>query len=277
MTIQITTIDKVVLLEMHKILSSSSGYDISIQDELDYFDPDQAINWFLATNQSNDQLGFIRCFKISSDWSLGEFFINSLSKNRFEIGEMLLQHFSQNSSFPSGHKLRFDISINDYVINNLLIERGFSHKKQIFKFFEMPTNDFNDKDFKRTLIDNINVNQVAEVLSNLVPVGSNEVTGWLNNDQVRCIAVDGEIIVAAQISNGEESVEIVRIATHLDFLRQGYAEKLIRDICKESFQKGKSKIYLKVDSEKIPATHLYKKIGFKEIEEKTQYWPSSWY
>ena len=137
---------------------------------------------------------------------LGEFFINPLSENRIKIGEKLLQHFSQNSSFPIGHKLRFDISINDQVMNNLLIEKGYSHKKQTFNFFEMPTNDFNDKDFKRALIDNINVNQVAEVLLNLVSVDSDEVSGWLNNDQIRCIATDGEIIVAAQISNGEESV-----------------------------------------------------------------------
>ena len=155
MTIQITTIDKAVLLQMHKILSNSAGYDISIQDELDYFDPAQSTNWFLATSQSNEQLGFIRCFEISSDWSLGEFFINPLLKNRAEIGEKLLQYFSQKSSFSIGHKLRFDISINDLVMNNLLIEKDFSHKKQTFKYFEMPSNDFNDKVFKRALIDNI--------------------------------------------------------------------------------------------------------------------------
>lgn len=125
MTIQITAIDKAVLLQMHKVLSSSAGYDISIQDELDYSDPALAINWFLATNQISDQLGFIRCFEISTDWSLGEFFINPLLENRLEIGEKLLQSFSQKSSFPVGHKLRFDISINDHVVNNLLIEKGF--------------------------------------------------------------------------------------------------------------------------------------------------------
>ena len=134
MTIQITTIDKVILLHMHKVLSSSAGYDISIQDELDYFDPAQAINWFLATGPNSDQLGFIRCFEISSDWSLGEFFINPLLENRVEIGEKLLQSFSQKSTFSVGHKLRFDVSINDHLINNLLIEKGFSHKKQTFKY-----------------------------------------------------------------------------------------------------------------------------------------------
>lgn len=56
MTIQITTIDKAILLQMHKILSSSAGYDISIQDELEYFDPAQATNWFLATRQRKFQI-----------------------------------------------------------------------------------------------------------------------------------------------------------------------------------------------------------------------------
>jgi ribosomal protein S18 acetylase RimI-like enzyme len=277
MTIQIISIDKDVLSQMQKILSSSAGYDVSIQDELDYFNPAQSGTWFLATDQNGEQLGFIRCFEINSEWSLGEFFITSFSEKRVEVGEKLLQYFSSKSSFPNGHRLRFDISINDHVLNNLIIEKGLSHKKQIFKYFEIPTVGFSDKDFKSASIDNVNVNQVAEVLSNLAPVELGELSSWLSNNQVRTITVDGKVIVAAQISNADESVEIVRIATHPDFLRQGHAEKLINDICQESFQKGKSKIYLKVDSVKIPAIHLYKKVGFKEVEEKTQYWHSSWF
>lgn len=277
MKIQITAVDKEFLFQMHKILSSSAGYDISIQDELDYFDPTQSTNWFLAKSENNEQLGFIRFFEMNSDWSLGEFFVYPFLENRVEIGEKLLLSFSLKSSFSVGHKLRFDVPVHDYAINNLLMEKGFSHKKQTFKFFEIPTANFIDEDFKRVSIDNISETLIAEVLSNLVPVHSNEVTGWLENDQVRYVAVNGEIVAAAQISFGEKSLEIVRIATHLSFLRQGHAEKLIKDICKEGFQKSKSKVCLKVDVEKNPAIHLYKKIGFEEIIEKNQYWHSSWY
>lgn len=277
MTIQVTNIDKDTLLQMHGILSRSAGYDISIQDEIDYFDPGKTTAWFLAADQEGEHLGFIRFFEMNSDWSLAEFYIDSHLKNREDVGEKLLQSFKQAASFGSGHRLRFDVLLRDHLINNLLMEKDFSHKKQTFKYFEMDLISFDDIHFKRSNSENINAAQVTEVLSNLTPVDLEEVLSWIDRDQVRFITNDRHIVAAAQISYDEESVEIVRIATHLDFLRQGFAEKLISDICKESFQAEKKKIYLKVDSEKLPAIHLYKKIGLKEIEDKTQFWHSKYY
>jgi ribosomal protein S18 acetylase RimI-like enzyme len=277
MKIQIASIDQNILTEMSKILSSSAGYDISIQDELDYFNPDQSIGWFLATDEDGNQLGFIRFFEMNEEWSLGEYFIDQSLKNRREVGEQLLANFNKNTSFPLGHRLRFDISCNDQMMNSILEERGFSQKKQTFKYFEMDISRYEEQEFKRVAVDDANSNQVAEVLSNLSPVESPEVLKWIKNDQVRIAIVDSNIVAAAQISYGEETIEIVRIATHPNFLRKGHAEKLIQEICKESLQKNMKKIYLKVDSEKIPAIHLYQKIGFIEIVDKTQFWHSRWF
>lgn len=277
MTIQVINIEKDVLLKMHEILSRSAGYNISIQDEVDYFNPDKSTAWFLAIDQEGDHLGFIRFFEMNSDWSLAEFYIDQHLKNRADVGEKLLQNFKQAASFVPGHRLRFDVLLKDHLINALLIEKDFSHKKQTFKYFEMDLINFGDIHFKKSNSENLNAIQVTEVLSNLVPVDVDEVLSWIDRDQVRFITNDRQIVAAAQISYDEESVEIVRIATHLDFLRQGYAKKLISDICKESFQAEKKKIYLKVDSEKLPAIHLYKKIGLKEIEDKTQFWHSKYY
>lgn len=109
------------------------------------------------------------------------------------------------------------------------------------------------------------------------PVTEVQAQEWIKRDKIRIYIEDSKVACAAQIATFETSMEIVRIATHTEFLRQGYASKLLRQILMEASEAGKSSVHLKVESARTAAIATYKKLGFIEDPEKSQIWHSRWY
>ena len=275
MEMTISPINRNTLSEMHEILCLSAGYQISIENELQYFDPKNSSGWLVAKNRDNRNLAFIRHFKQNIDWSLAEFYVDFNLKNRRDLAQSLITKFKKEAQFPSGHRLRFDILKFDSELNNLVISSGYSQKVQLFRHFEMSVNSTIKLEHLNS--ESINVQEVTETLLHLNPVTESEVQGWINNGQIRTVVDKSRVVSAAQVFVHANSIEINRIATHPQYLRQGNAERLIHMIRSEAAYTGQNRITLKVEDIRNSAIALYKKSGFIEVEDKSQFWHSSWH
>lgn len=269
-------INRDLLTGMQDILSQSAGYNVGIEDELEYFETVDASSWILAQDLNGKNIAFIRHMR-QGDWSLGELYVMSNASDRQSIAKALLTEFQKHASFATGHLLRFDVLKSDRILNEALIDLGFSQKRQEFLHFDLNLNAISEDVVAANKLQNLSPADVRETFENLHPVSEVEVTQWIKNGTIRASFADSKIAAAAQIYESDDTMEINRIATNPAFLRQGHARKLIDEIIIEARIRLKKRVYLKVDSEKIPAISLYRNTGFEEQTEKAQYWHSRVY
>lgn len=272
---KLTAINRSSLRNLYPFLCRSAGYEVCLEDELEYFDPEAAKSWAVATSEDGRSLGLIRSFRQSGDWSLGELFVDADCEDRLLVAMALLDHFKIRSRFDQGHRLRFDLRLRDSDLNEAVIACGYSEKTQIYLHFERAIGTSNEKYAPQ----NPTVTQIPEIiatLSFLNSVTEAEVSSWLRADQIRMVQIGSRIACAAHIRESDDAFEISRIATHADFLRNGYATKLISQLAQEAAVKKKSRLYLKVEDTKSPAIATYRKAGFHSDEIKTEIWHSSW-
>lgn len=269
-------LDLEALKEIHNLLSLSAGYQVSIEDELKYFDSETARSWVRAQDVNGRNLGFIRSFPQGSNWSQGELYVDPSCTNRREVIKALIESFKNRVHFSGGHRLRFDTRIRDTELNEEIEAYGFSQTKQVFLHFEKAVFERAKKSIysKPTLN---HVREIAETLSYLKPVDEVQVRDWVNSDSIRGVFHQAKVVSAAQISKSNDAIEIVRIATHGNLLRRGFATQLISQIIQEASDMGKSFVYLKVEDNRDTALSAYQKAGFVENNEKSQIWHSRWY
>ncbi len=268
-------IDRDILASMQEILSQSAGYEVGIEDELEYFNPASAVSWFVAKDSVDKNVGLIRQIN-QGEWSQGELYIAPDVQERKGVAQGLIAEFQKHVSFEKGHRLRFDVKRTDMELNDVLLASGFSQKQQLFLHFEFPLPSHSEILTLNIKNQSLNPIEVAGVLEHLHPVSESEVTRWIQNGTIRATFLESKITAAAQIFESDDATEINRIATHPLFLRRGHARNLVEEIILEAKMKHKERIYLKVESKKIPAILFYKNTGFIERPEQAQLWHTCW-
>lgn len=88
----------------------------------------------------------------------------------------------------------------------------------------------------------------------------------------RVMADAGEVIGYIDYWVIHEEAHIATVATHPDRLRQGVAEKLLRDGIADMRQRGVGIITLEVRQSNIPAQELYRKLGFRTLGIRKKYY-----
>ena len=258
-------------------MNRSAGYQVSMEDELQYYNADSSSGWLVARDCANRNVGFIRRFEQGADWSLGEIFIETTIQDRKSVAQKLLSEFNEKIELPAAHRLRFDISNSDVELNGALEELGFSQKKKEFHHYEIPLISEFRTDTAIVLPTRERAREVAETLSCLHPVTETEAIKWIEEDSIRAVSMENRISSAAQVYDRGCSAEINRIATHSDFMRKGSATTLLHQVCRELRTKGKTTLFLKVENIRQPAISFYKSFGFSEVKEKGQVWHSRRY
>lgn len=264
------------LSQMQDILNRSAGYAVNIADEIEYFDPAACAGWWLAMGSDGNPMAFIRHFKQNFDWSLGEIYIGSEAEDRTTIAKALLGKFQNSIRFPNAHRLRFDVNSYDQDLNCVLKAEGFSEKAQIFRFFEysdMENATLSDPEYASVS----DAKGVAETLSNLHPVSSDEARRWIEDKNILIVRDHERVVAAAQIYEFDDALEVNRFATHEKYLRRGFARRLMNTVFQESTIRSKKRVYLKVEENRAPAIDLYLSVGFEENRDKCQTWHSRWY
>ncbi len=261
---------------MQELLSNSMGYSVSMEDELHYYLPENALGWLIARDDKQRNIGFIRSFKQSAEWTLAEFYIDPLFEDRKRVAIQLLKEFKVRANFLPGHRIRFDISFHDADLNLALVETGFSQKKQVFHYFSLSIYNESTAKELNSAIEPDRAQEISEVMSNLHPTTIMDVQKWVKEKTLRIVSDEDRICSVAQIISRGTSAEILRLATNPKCARKGYATQLLKEVCQDLHSRGKTILFLKVESIREPAILFYKQFGFHEIQDKKQIWHSSW-
>lgn len=120
------------------------------------------------------------------------------------------------------------------------------------------------------------VSQVAmlEKLCFSDPWSENSVAGELTNQLAHwLVAVDGDRVagyVGSQTVMDE--TDMMNIAVHPDYRRQGIAEALVQTLVSDLKARGSRCLTLEVRASNEPAQRLYEKLGFSQIGKRPNYY-----
>ena len=94
----------------------------------------------------------------------------------------------------------------------------------------------------------------------------NKLAFWL-------VATEGET-VAGYIGSQTvmDETDMMNVAVHPDFRRQGIAEALVNGLVKQLKDMGSHCLTLEVRASNVPAISLYEKLGFSEIGRRKNYY-----
>jgi [ribosomal protein S18]-alanine N-acetyltransferase len=89
------------------------------------------------------------------------------------------------------------------------------------------------------------------------------------------VAVDrGEVVGYAALAYNDDSADLLRVAVHPDRRREGVARRLCEDIL-ASVDPARTRVLLEVAADNVPATALYSRLGFAEIDRRRRYYGGS--
>ncbi len=93
----------------------------------------------------------------------------------------------------------------------------------------------------------------------------------------RVFGIRQQGVLAAYIAFSliEDEMEILNLAVHPEYRRQGYAERLLREAFEVCRAMGVRKSFLDVKESNEPALGLYRKIGYKRIGVRKKYYPDT--
>lgn len=260
------------LSKLKPLLNKSAGYDIGLEDELEYFRSIIPMNWFYICEE-NTPIGFIRCFP-QGTWGTVELFIDLKdSPTKIAIAELLLETFLQHTSFEKGFRLRFEIPSSDVELIQLIKEVEFKDRIETFLHYQKNLLNLNQPiaAHKAQFED---AAQIKNAIENLHEVAEEEVLNWIGSENIYIHRLDSKIASAAQVFRHGNSAEINRIATNSAFLRRGSALALLISIHGDLKGSGVETVFLKVDEQKVPARKLYEKVGYQRAHDKDQVWLS---
>jgi len=120
------------------------------------------------------------------------------------------------------------------------------------------------------------VSQVAELekLCFTDPWSERSVASELTNSlSLWLVATEGTRVagyIGSQTVMGE--TDMMNVAVHPEYRRQGLAELLVTELIKQLQQQGSTCLTLEVRASNEPAIHLYKKLGFSQIGRRPNYY-----
>lgn len=87
------------------------------------------------------------------------------------------------------------------------------------------------------------------------------------------VAVSGDTVVGYIGSQSSfDEADVMNVAVHPDFRRQGIAEKLISTLVEELKNRGIHALMLEVRASNAPAIALYEKLGFQQVGLRKNYY-----
>ncbi len=262
------------LVDLKPLLDKSAGYEVALQDEVEYFQRLTNSNGFYARSANGRVAGFVRSFQFEPTCSLIEFYVDPDCGHRKLLAYELFQKFQDQLKSKTEHRWRVDLLHSDTEMNEVIQDLQFADEIKIFRYFEIDPKSVNLVDPETSLDQSADPMDVATVLSFLSPVSEYDAQMWMNDEQLRILKLNSEIICVAQVFINDDSAEIVRISTHPEYKSQGYGAKLMAQFIQELRLKKISRLFLKVEEKNEQAMRFYNKLGFQENVSLKQYWYS---
>lgn len=256
------------------LFDRSAGYEVTLQDEVEYFQRQTRSNGLYARNSTGQVVGFVRSFEFEPTWSLIEFYVDLNCGHRKLLASELFQKFQVEFSLKANHRWRVDLLFSDVEMNEVVQESKFADEFKIFRYFELDLKSVKLKDQQLILVKSGDPMEAATVLSFLSPVSEYDAQMWINDDKLRILKMNNEIICVAQVFIHDDCAEIVRISTKPQYRAHGYGSKLIDQLVQELVTQKIPWLFLKVEDKNEEAIGFYQKLGFQENKGLKQYWYS---
>jgi ribosomal protein S18 acetylase RimI-like enzyme len=266
------TIDSFPLLK--ELLDQSAGYDVSLEDEVEYFNPAQSTSWQYAVNNENLPTGFIRFFRHSGGFCTGEIFVPLNDKQREEILCLLLDNFLERFEFQSKDRVRFDIPMNDLAVINSLKSKGFI---SLIETYICYGKDINKKEtsFSELIYPSMEqFEKVKETITQIHSFSDEEIETAITAKNILTLDYNNDFAVVSRFSIIEDKAEIIEIVTDQKYRNKGLGLRFLELMANHLFDKGIKNIYLFVKDSNLPAIKLYEKAGFSIDDGRSQIWLS---
>ncbi|MDO9183233.1 MAG: GNAT family N-acetyltransferase [Bacteriovorax sp.] len=266
------TVESLLLLK--DLLDQSAGYDISIEDEVEYFNPAQSTSWLYTVNDENLPTGFIRFFRHSGGFCSGEIFVPHKDKQREEVLCLLLDNFLERFEFQPKDRVRFDIPINDLALTNSLKSKGFISLIETYICYKK---DLNKKENNLNDLIYPTMEQFEKIKETLIQIHSfsdEEIETAITTKNILTIDYNNDFAVASRFSIKDDKAEIIEIVTDQKYRNKGLGSRFLEVMANHLFDKGIRNIYLFVKDSNLPAIKLYEKADFTIDDGRSQIWLS---
>ena len=106
------------------------------------------------------------------------------------------------------------------------------------------------------------------------PWSENSVASELKNKLALWLVAEEEGRVAGYIGSQTctDESDVMNVAVHPDFRRQGIGERLILDLIDQLNQRGNHSLTLEVRTSNVSAIALYRKLGFEQVGLRKNYY-----
>lgn len=109
----------------------------------------------------------------------------------------------------------------------------------------------------------------AAAFTNARSWSADEFQALTSQDTTILFGDENSFILARRIL---EEVEILTLATHPTYTRQGRASANLQTLLTDSVSNGVLRVFLEVASDNSPARHLYQQAGFGQIARRERYY-----
>jgi ribosomal protein S18 acetylase RimI-like enzyme len=194
--------------------------------------------------------------------------------NRKIVIKCLLDNFLNFVDFQKNDRLRFDISLCDLTLINILKSEGFSSRIEEYCYYEKSIVKTEDSSGILLVPSIENFEKIKHTLIQIHDFSDEEIEESIKKKNILVLESNGDFSVVTRFSTRDYKVEIVEIVTDKNFRNMGFGLKFIKLMTNHFFDLGVNSIYLFVKDDNKPAKKLYEKANFIKNKAKSQIWLS---
>ncbi|PKK88542.1 MAG: hypothetical protein CVV64_18240 [Candidatus Wallbacteria bacterium HGW-Wallbacteria-1] len=285
MTSEILPFTRETLNILEPILAQAFGPGFDFHDEVDYFDPSAAQNWFYLIDSSGFPRAYIRFFNMEDMMYSLDFYAVDCTERSNHVRK-LLAHFRQHCKFPEKAEFLVRLTAADSDIADLFREVFPDRSEKVYLKYALSMSSRSSQEREpfiaglardaRTFQE---LNAIQNIMSCLKTYSHEQLQDLWKREMLYCRKHEGIIVSALHChpeSNDSSieaaaSIEIITLATAPESRNGGHAESLLREFI-ERIASQFQKVTLMVNRSNDAAIRLYEKTGFCCCPEMQETW-----
>jgi ribosomal protein S18 acetylase RimI-like enzyme len=248
------------------LLSASYGAPVDLGDELDYFDPERALGWFVAVSDQTPR-GFVRQFSSGSGHCQLELYVDD-GDDRCEVALQLLAAFD--ASLAQEQVLAtWRLPSSSDLLD--LARQALPGDERVFRTYEADLQPPLPFDAAVRALEVREAARAQAVLSSLVVRDLQRLERSLEAGLVWGLEVDQELIACAEVNRHPLHLELATLVVSPERRRRGYGRRLLRGV-RTGFSESDLPWRAQIKESNLASLRLFESLGFQELTELRQVW-----